>query len=230
MRGVYKAWIFAAMALCWTAQATAQTTGAGKVSSLNKGTPSGKPMSREELRQCLNRQAQLAKRRPEVTEQQAEMKREREEILQIEQSLKAERTAFDQTSKNVAEINERTKALSAKVDDFNARSAAFQQANRSGQAAERQRRDLELEQKELAAESEKLQAERGAVTPVSEQALKTYNARATAHGQAASEWNTRQAEMTKVVQTYETEREDWTLECADRAYREDDEIAIKAGK
>jgi DNA repair exonuclease SbcCD ATPase subunit len=233
MRSVMESLLLAAVALCWTVQATAQTTAAetGKLSSLGKkGTPSGKPMSREELRACLNQQAELARRRPDLTEQQAALKRGREELLQIEQTLKTERASFEQTSKAVAEINERTKALAAKIEDYNTRHAAFQQAGRTGQSAERQRREFESEQKALQAESEKLQAERGAVTPVSEQTLKTYNARAASQDQAASEWNANQAELTKVAQKYETERETWTLDCADRPYREDDEIAIKAGK
>ncbi len=233
MRSALQTLLVAAWRCAATAQASAQATSAetGKLSSLGKkGAPSGKPMSREELRACLNQQAELAKRRPELNELQAALKREREELLQIEQTLKAERAGFDQTSKAVAEINERTKALAAKVEDYNTRYAAFQQAGRTGQAAERQQREFVSEQKALQAESDKLQAERATVTPVSEQALKTYNARAGSQGQAASEWNARQADLTKVAQKYETDRETWTLDCADRPYREDDEIAIKAGK
>ncbi len=233
MRTALPTLLVAVVSLCAAAQVTAQATSAetGKMSSLGKkAAPSGKPMSREELRACLNQQADLARRRPELNEQQARLKSEREELLQIEQTLKTERAAFDQTSKAVADINERTKALSAKVDDFNTRYADFQKANRTGQSADRQRREFENEQKALQAESEKLQAERGTVTPVSEQALKTYNARASSQAQAASEWNTRQADLTQVAQKYETDRENWTLDCADRPYREDDENAIKAGK
>jgi chromosome segregation ATPase len=233
MRSALQTLLMAAVTLGWTAQASAQATSAetGKVLSLGKkSAPSGKVMSREELRACLKQQSELAKRQPEINQQQAALKREREELSQIDQTLKAERASFDQTSKAVAEINERTKALSAKVDDFNTRYAAFQQAGRTGQTAERQRREFDEEQKALQAESETLQADRGTVTPVSEQALKTYNARAASQGQAAGEWNARQAELARVAQSYETDRENWTLDCADRPYREDDEIAIKAGK
>ena len=43
-------------------------------------------------------------------------------------------------------------------------------------------------------------------------------------------WNTRNVAAREMVTRHEDERLLWVAECADRAYREDDELAIKAGK
>jgi hypothetical protein len=44
------------------------------------------------------------------------------------------------------------------------------------------------------------------------------------------EWNTRNQAWNEAGARLEGERKDWVTGCADRRYREDDEIAIKAGR
>lgn len=239
MRTAHKALLLASATLCWCSAPLAQnkpaapaatTSAAGKVSTLGQGQPKGKTMTREELRSCLDEQTELAKRRPQVERGQAELQRERQELQQLEEALKNERAAIDKATQAVIAINDRTKDLSAKVADWNERYAKFQQDNRSGPAAERQRTELEREQKALQASAQTLEVDRAAVTPVTDQTLKTYNARAATQSQAATDWNARSAQVSKTAQAYETDRENWTADCAGRPYREDDEIAIKAGK
>jgi hypothetical protein len=106
----------------------------------------------------------------------------------------------------------------------------FQDSPRSGPTAERQRSNFETERVALDKSAQDLAAERTAFAPKAEQTLKVYNARVTARDQAAGEWNAKNAQAAKLVQTYETDREIWVADCAGRPYREDDEIAIKAGK
>jgi chromosome segregation ATPase len=205
-------------------------TAPGKLSTLGDARPGGKLLTREELRECLKQQSELSLRRPKVEAERDAVQRARDELKQIDDGLKTEREAIEGIKTTVASLNERSKALSQKISDYNARYSQFVEANRTGPTAERQRASFEREKAEVDASAEALDAERKAFTPKAELTLKTYNERITSRDLAASEWNARSTKVAQVVQSYETDRETWTLDCAGRPYREDDEIAIKAGK
>jgi predicted nuclease with TOPRIM domain len=202
----------------------------GKVTTLGAARPGGQLLTREELRECLKQQTELSARRPKVEADRDAVQRERDELKQIDDKLKAERDAIEGIKTTAASLNERSKLLSQQITDYNTRYTEFQEANRSGPTAERARASFVREKAELDSSAQALDAERAAFAPKAEQLLKTYNARIVSRDQAADEWNARNAKVAKVVESYEGEREAWTLDCAGRPYREDDEIAIKAGK
>lgn len=202
----------------------------GKLSTLGEAKAGGKVLTKSELRECLTQQTALAGRRPKVEAERDAVQRELAEIKQLDEALKADAAAVDAIKGTVTSLNDRSQELSRKVADFNDRVARFQDAGRTGPTADRQRSSFESEKTALDNSAQALAADRSAFTAKAEQTLKTYNARVTARDSAASEWNAKNAQAAKVVQTYEADRELWTLECAGRPYREDDEIAIKAGK
>ena len=196
------------------------------------GTPKagGKLLSREELRACLTQQKELATRRPLLESERAQLDRERQELQQIDESLKAERAAIEKLAQTATEIGARSKALSQQIADYNERSSKFESANLSGPTAERQRRLLDRERAELDKSAQALEADRAALGPAAEQKAKAFDARLAAREQAASDWNARNAKLTKSAQAYELDLENWKIDCEGRSYREDDEKAILSGK
>jgi chromosome segregation ATPase len=196
------------------------------------GTPKagGKLLSREELRACLAQQKDLGVRRPALESDRARLDRERVELQQVDAALKSERESIEQLAQSAAEFGKRSKALSAQTADFNERVTRFGTANLSGPTAERQRRSLDRERIELDKSAQALEAERAAFGPAAEQKAKAFDARLAARDQAAGDWNARNAQLTRSVQNFEVDLENWKIDCEGRSYREDDEKAILSGQ
>jgi chromosome segregation ATPase len=236
--------LLAAVALCWSASAVAQVGaaakpsakasdsagGQGRLATLGNPKVGGKLLAREELRQCLTQQSELAARKPQLEADRANLDRERQQLLQTDESLKADRAAIDRLVETAAGLNQRLQEISAQVDDFNARVAKFQDSGRTGAMAERQRNELEREKTALDSRGKALQAERAAIGPGAEQAVKSYEARSAARERAAADWNVRNARMAQATQSYEVDLQNWKIDCEGRSYREDDEKAILSGK
>jgi hypothetical protein len=66
--------------------------------------------------------------------------------------------------------------------------------------------------------------------PVYQASVKSYNDRAAARDAKVTSWNERNTAAVKSTESHQDARLVWASECANRPYREDDEIAIKAGK
>jgi predicted nucleic acid-binding Zn-ribbon protein len=234
----------AAVALCWSASAVAQggaaaqpaaktsdhAAGPARLSTLGNPKAGGRLLAREELRQCLRQQSDLAARKPPLEAERAGLDRERQQLLQADESLKADRAAIERLVEAATGLDKRLQELSAQVGDFNERVAKFQDSGRSGAMAERQRNELEREKTALDSRGKALEAERAALRPGAEQAVKSYDARAAARERAAADWNLRNASLTQTLQTYELELQNWKIDCEGRSYREDDEKAILSGK
>lgn len=214
------------LALCLAGSVFAQ----GKMGTLGSGTPKGPPMSLDQLRTCLNQQADLNKRRPQVEAERDALQRERQELTQIDNSLKADHEALDKLTAAVADVNKRSVEFQKDLAEYNERSAAVQKDTRGGPIVDRQRAQLERDRVKLDATGKALEAERTELGPKIALATKTYNERQAARDAAAADWNARSAQHSKAAQAYETERENWTIDCAGRPYREDDEKLIQSGK
>ena len=97
-------------------------------------------------------------------------------------------------------------------------------------SADRERTALENERVELQKQQAALEAERGGVNDSVQQTVSAFNARAGALDQRVQAWNERSAGHSQRAKAVNEERETWMTECADRRYREDDEIAIRKGQ
>jgi hypothetical protein len=75
-----------------------------------------------------------------------------------------------------------------------------------------------------------LEAERTSIATSGDEAVRSFNAKATALDARVAGWNDRNAKWNELTATIDSERKVWVTNCADRRYREDDEIAIKRGK
>lgn len=98
--------------------------------SLGGNKPSGKVLTRTELKACMTQQDALKGRRTEVERTAATLQSEKTELEQAGEALKVDQAALDRTSEEaVAAYNDRARAHDQRVDAWNQRNAtALQQA------------------------------------------------------------------------------------------------------
>lgn len=219
-------------AACTLGAAQAQTPAAapaaeGRTLSLG-GSGKGPLLDRDELRACLKQQESLTARRNEVEQQREPLERDKAQLAQDQEALAAERSRVDASRRSVEELGVRLKAYSDRVAAWNQRARAAQE--RSGPGVEGERRQLDNDRAQLQKEQAALEAERAAVGTSAQQAVADYNAKAQALDARVKDWNRRNAELSDLAVAVNLERERWVDECANRRYREDDEIAIRNGK
>ena len=66
--------------------------------------------------------------------------------------------------------------------------------------------------------------------PAYQAGVKAHNERVTVRDAKVTDWNARNAAAVEASVKHQEARTLWLNECANRPYREDDEVAIKAGK
>ncbi len=201
----------------------------GKTLSLGGGKATGRLLTRDELRACMQQQASLNTRRDQLDNDKKTLDADRAALMQEQETLKGERAKIDQQGAKVGEFNQRMREHSEKVKDWNERFKDFMDSGRSGPVAERQKAALEREKKELQAAQQDLDQLRAAIGST-EVLVKSYNERAGALDKRAATWNERNVKLVEVAQSLQNERVTWQGDCGDRRYREDDEIAIKRGQ
>lgn len=203
-----------------------------KTGSLGGGAGAGPVMTRDELRTCLKSQVTLKQRVADYEAQKVAAEKEKAEILAENQKLAAEKGQLGEAAGKVKEENARNADLAQRVDDWNARWAAFEKSGRSGPTADRERRRLVDEQKALQREQEaaKAAAAGGGSGAAETSAAAQFNAKAEALAQRTVAYNERNKQLVKAGEDLAQERDLWAGECGNRRYREDDEIAIKQGK
>jgi chromosome segregation ATPase len=192
------------------------------------GKTTGKLMTRDELRACLRQQDDLARRRTAVEAERGPIDQDKDALVKEQESLKLERENIDTLRKSVGDFNARYKAYGERVEKYNERARAAQDL--SGLNAERERKALDNERADLQKLQTSLEAERAKMGDGVQQAVNSFNTKATALDQRVADWNQRNAGLTQRAQALNSERETWLNDCADRRYREDDEIAIKRGQ
>jgi chromosome segregation ATPase len=221
--------------LLLAAAAVGAQTPAPKPAADNKpltmgNTGSGKLLTREELRACFKRRDGLTPKLAEIETQRKALDAEREAIVQERAALATDREGVKQKTDAAAALEPRMVAFKQKVDDWQARVTAFNEANRVGMSADRQRADLQREQVALNASQKELEAERLTLSSAAQEAINAFNTKATAVEARAGEWNLRNGKLNELSQVATDERQAWITECGNRRYREDDETAIKRGQ
>jgi chromosome segregation ATPase len=196
--------------------------------TLGGKAPVGKVLTREELRSCMKRLDNVNASGKDNEQRRASLDKEKDDLVTSGDALKAERAAVESRLAAVREWEVRMRAHGAEIEAFNKRLTEAQAA-----PAER-REDLV---KELEAERDRLNKARAPLTeeearlvPAYQAAVASYNDKAKARDAKVEEWNTRNKSINELGLKHEEERSAWLAECANRPYREDDEIAIKNGK
>lgn len=217
-----------------SAPAWAQAPAAPRTATLGGGSATGPLLSREELRACLKRPAELAPRRAEVEAQTKQIEAEKLTLLAEMESLKSERRKIDEIGAVLKDDAARRTALSARVAQFNERAKAIPEQRRNmtpGEitARERELAALKQDQEELVRDTQALDAERTRLGSQDEM-VRSFNTRAVAQDRRIDDWNARNDKFTALQQTLKNDLDDYTTNCANRRYREDDEDAIRRGQ
>jgi chromosome segregation ATPase len=188
----------------------------------------GAIMSKEELRTCLAQKDAVDKRRGEVTTSNEQLTRERDALQQTGAALRAEGSQIEQRNNAIRALAERNREHQAKVQDWNGRAAKLKDAPRGDQ--EKLLAELNAEKDGLQKSFDALKAEQAQLTTGYSEQVTAYNTRAEEHARNVEALNTRATQLTAQSEAEARDRDAWRTTCADRRYREDDEIAIKRGK
>jgi hypothetical protein len=188
----------------------------------------GKMLSRDELRACLKRLDDVNAGGKDLEQRRAAMDRDKDELSKGGEALKTERADIDVKLAGVREWEGRMRNHAAEIETFNQRLKAAEEMSRAQREA--QQPLLEAERERLNAARAVLAQDEGRLVPVYQGAVKAYNERALARDAQVATWNDRNKALNEAAIKQEEDRTGWLADCANRPYREDDEIAIKAGK
>jgi len=188
----------------------------------------GNMLTREELRACMKRLDDVNTSAKDLEQRRAALDREKDDLVKSGDALKAERADADAKLATVRDWEVRVRGVSTQIEAFNQRTKASEELT----PAQRQALvpELEAERERINKARAVLADEEARVVPAYQSAVKSYNERALARDASVSSWNERNKSLNEVATKQEDDRKSWLSECANRPYREDDEIAIKAGK
>ena len=188
----------------------------------------GKMLLRDELRVCLKRLEDVNTASRELETKRTALDKEKDELTKSGDALKAERADVEVKLAAVREWEGRMRAHGTAIEAFNKRLKETEAAPS---------KDREALGKELEAERERLNKARvplsddeARLVPAYQNAVKGYNERAQARDAVVADWNSRNRAINDSASKHDEGRSSWLAECANRPYREDDEIAIKKGK
>ena len=203
---------------------------AGKTAPKTLGgkAPVGKMLSREELRSCMKRLEDVNAAGKDYDQRRVALDKEKEELASSGDALKAERADVESKLVAVRGWEERMRAHGAEIETFNKRIKEAEAAPVSRR--EELGKELEAERDRLSKARVPLTEEEARLVPAYRAAVASYNEKAKLRDAKVEDWNTRNKAMNELGLKHEEERSAWLSECANRPYREDDEIAIKNGK
>jgi septal ring factor EnvC (AmiA/AmiB activator) len=193
-----------------------------------KAVPGGKMLSRDELRACMKRLDDVNAAGKDLQSRRTALDAEREELLKSGEALKTMKADVETKLAAVRGWQERMRAHAAEIEAFNRKTKAIEEAPRNQR--EELSKALETDRDNLNKVRATLVDEEARFVPAYETSVRSYNERALARDAVVSDWNVRNKALNDAGTKVENDRTDWLNECANRPYREDDEIAIKAGK
>jgi Skp family chaperone for outer membrane proteins len=196
--------------------------------TLGGKAPVGKMLTRDELRACLKRLDGVNAGTKELEAKRAALDKEKDELTRSGDALKAERAEVDTRLAAVRDWEGRMRAHGAEIEAFNQRlkGAETLPANQR----EALGKELEAERERLNKVRAPLADEEARLVPAYQNAVKGYNEKAQARDALVADWNGRNKAINDSAAKQDDERSSWLTECANRPYREDDEIAIRQGK
>lgn len=189
---------------------------------------SGKLLTRDELRVCLQRLDTINTGSKDLEQRRIALDAEKAEIGKGGESLKAELAEVNVKLAAVREWEGRSATHGSEVEAYNKRMKALDEMTRNQR--ESALVELNAERERLTKARAVIDADVARVLPVYQDAAKAYNQKALARDALIVSWNERNKALNDDALKFDEERQSWLGECANRPYREDDEIAIKAGK
>lgn len=206
-----------------------KTLALGGGSAAGKGGPL---MTRDELRVCLKDEETVRTRMADHDALRAPLDQEKKDITTAQADLRQEREPIDALKVRADAFAAKIKDYSARVQSWNDRMKLHNEDPKpSGAAFEGKKLALNKEREDIEKERVALEAERAAITAVaSGDSVRAYNAKAVALDARVTSWNERNNKWNDAIAALDVDRKAWLAACADRRYREDDEIAIRRGK
>jgi chromosome segregation ATPase len=196
--------------------------------TLGGKAPVGKMLTRDELRACLKRLDGVNASTKDLEPRRAALDKEKEDLVKSGDALKADRADVDTKLAAVRDWEGRMRAHGAEIETFNQRLKVADEGPKSKR--EEMAKEFDAERERLAKARVPLGEEEARLVPVYQNAVKAYNEKAAARDAVVADWNGRNKSLNEQSAKQEDERSAWLAECANRPYREDDEIAIKQGK
>jgi chromosome segregation ATPase len=196
--------------------------------TLGGKAPVGKMLTRDELRTCLKRLEGVNSSTKDLEQRRVALDKEKEDLVKSGDALKADRADVDTKLAAVRDWEGRMRAHGAEIETFNQRLKAADEGPKSKR--EEMAKEFDAERERLAKARMPLGEEETRLVPVYQNAVKAYNDKAAARDTVVADWNGRNKALNEQSAKQEDERSAWLAECANRPYREDDEIAIKQGK
>ncbi len=196
--------------------------------TLGGKAPVGKMLTRDELRACLKRLDDVNAGSKDLDARRAALDKEKDELTRSGDALKAERADVETKLAAVREWEQRMRAHGAEIEAFNQRLKAAE--NAPAKQREALAKELEAERERLTKARVPLADEEARLVPAYQSAVKGYNEKAQARDAQVADWNARNKSFNEAAGKHDEERSSWLAECANRPYREEDEIAIKRGK
>ncbi len=187
-----------------------------------------KMLTRDELRACMKRLDDVNAAGKDLQPRRTALDAEREELLKSGEALKTLKADVETKLAAVREWQERMRAHAVEIEAFNRKAKAVEEAPRNQR--EELSKALEADRDNLNKVRATLVDEEARLVPAYETSVRAYNERALARDAVVNDWNVRNKALNDHGIKVENDRTDWLNECANRPYREDDEIAIKAGK
>jgi len=193
-----------------------------------KGMASGKLLSRDELRQCMKRLDEVNAGTKPIEAERATLDAERAELAKAGDALKIEREEIDRRLAAVREWEGRVRTHRDAIEAYNKKSATLAEAPKDKKEA--LQAELSAESARLGTSQATLSADEARLVPAYQESVRLYNVKAEARDAKVGDWNKRNTVANEASKKHEDARLSWLDECANRPYREDDEIAIKKEK
>jgi len=223
--------VLIASTLSLTAAHTMAQTPAAKPSVKKQG-PADKLQTKEELRACMALRESNNARIAELDKKAEANNKERQALLaapkdtgaaEARAQVEADLTVYKAADAKVADNIKLLKDWDVRKEDFDQRSKIMSNADRAKKKMDEERTALLKVQKEL-------EAEREAKYNIYVAAVAKANAAAGTGGNAAAEFNKRNAELIAEQEELKVSRDKWLNECGNRRFIDTDEKEIKKGK
>jgi chromosome segregation ATPase len=196
--------------------------------TLGGKAPVGKLLTRDELRACLKRLDDVNTNSKDLEGRRAALDKEKDELTKSGDALKTERADVDVKLAAVRDWEGRMRSHGSEIETFNQRLKAAESAPANQREA--LGKELDAERERLNKARAPLADEEARLVPAYQNAVKGYNEKAQGRDAKVADWNARNKTINETAAKHEDERSSWLAECANRPYREDDEIAIKRGR
>lgn len=223
-----------ACAVCLAGPAAAQAPAKPAAAKTAAAKPAAaKPvdnlLSKEELRACMKQKADIDARKADIAQRSEQLKKDRELVSQPDPAIVKMRADVDAQLARVREADAAVKANAELVNDWNERMATFEATKKEMRNADRRGNVLRQERIELERETKRLEQARSEQVAIYDDLINKANGMRGGEDRAAA-WNKRNDALADEADALIDVQANYSADCANRRFREDDEAAIKAGK